>query len=218
MEKTPPTQPVNESKNTAENLKKKKNTIITVAVIIFVAIAGYIAWDAYKTKANEKSELALAQVNQDKLMAAPSDSVLLAQYLKVAKEGSIGGKTAALEAAVILYRDTAYADCIKALDKAGSLDSKIAEAGRLSLMGDCYVNLNKLDDGLKCYKKAVSAADKNPEIVPFMLIKEANIYRAQGKYADESKAYEEILKNYPEYANSHDVQKYAERAAAAAKQ
>lgn len=218
MEKSQPTQPVTENKNTAENLKKKKNTIIAVAVVIFLAIAGYIAWDTYKNKANEKSELALSEVNQDRLMTNPGDSVLLAKYLQVAKSGNVGGKTAALEAAVILYRDTAYADCIKALDQAGSLDSKIAESGRLSLMGDCYVNLNKLDDGLKCYKKAVSAADKNPEIVPFLLIKEANVYRAQGKYAEESKAYEEILNVYPEYANSHDVQKYAERAAASAKQ
>lgn len=214
MEQTQSTKPVNENNNTADSLKKKK--IIVVAVIIFAAIAGYIGWDTYKTKANEKSELALAEVNQDLLMGNPGDSVLLDKYLKVANDGNVGGKTAALEAAIILYRDTAYADCIKALEKAGSLDSKIAEAGRLSLMGDCYVNLDNLDQGLKCYKKAVSAADHNPEIVPFVLIKEANVYRAQGNFAEEAKAYKQILNDYPEYASKHDVQKYAERAAAAA--
>lgn len=213
MEKSQPTQPVNETKGAAETLTKKKNIIIAVAVIIFLAIAGYISWDAYKAKSQQKSDLALAEINQDKLMANPGDSVLLVKYLKLANEGN---KTAALEAAVILYRDTAYADCIKALDKAATLDSKIAEAGRLTLKGDCYVNLNNYDEALKCYKKAVSAADKNPEIVPFILIKEANVYRAQGKYAEEAKAYEEILTSYPDYANGHDVQKYAERAAASA--
>lgn len=217
MEKKQSAQSVSESKNTAENLKKKKNTIIAVAVIILLAIAGYIAWDTYNTKAQQKSSLALSEVYQDQLMANPGDSVLLAKYLAVAKEGNIGGKTAALQAAIMLYQDTAYAECLKALDEAGSLHSKIAEAGRLSLMGDCNVNINKLDEGLKCYKKAVKAADHNPEIVPFLLVKEANIYRAQENYAEEAKAYEEILNNYPEYAFNHEVQKYAERAAAAAK-
>ena len=215
MEKSQSTQPVSESKNTAENLKKKKNVIIAIAVVVFLAIAGYIAWDAYKTKADQKSELALAAIYQDKLMNNPGDSVLLVKYLDLANKGN---KTAALEAAIILYGDSAYTDCIKALDKASSLDSKIAEAGRLSLKGDCYVNLDNYDEALKCYKKAISAADKNPEIVPFILIKEANVYRAQSKFAEESKAYQEIINNYPEYANAHDVQKYAERAAAAAEQ
>lgn len=215
MEKSQSTKPVSESKNTAETLQKKKNVIIAVAVVIFLAIAGYIAWDAYKTKSAQKSELAQAAIYGDKLMNNPGDSVLLVKYLDLANKGN---KTAALEAAIILYADSSYTDCIKALDKASKLGSKIAESGRLALKGDCYVNLDNYDEALKCYKKAVSAADKNPEIVPFILVKEANVYHAQGKFAEESKAYQEILNNYPEYANAHDVQKYAERAAAAAQQ
>ena len=69
------------------------------------------------------------------------------------------------------------------------------------------------------YQKAISKANGNPEIVPMMLIKEANVFRTEGKYSDEAKAYKTILDDYPQYAQSMriDIRKYYERAAAQAK-
>ncbi len=81
------------------------------------------------------------------------------------------------------------------------------------------MNLDQYDQALKCYAKAISKADKNPEIVPFILIKEANIYRAQEKYADEAEAYKTILDDYPTYVATTrvDIKKYYERALASQK-
>ena len=81
------------------------------------------------------------------------------------------------------------------------------------------MNLNQNDKALSCYSKAVSKADKNPEIVPLILIKEANIYRAEEKYADEAKCYKEILDEYPVYVQESrtDIRKYYERALAQSK-
>ncbi|MDE5631225.1 MAG: hypothetical protein K2I54_00190, partial [Muribaculaceae bacterium] len=112
-----------------------------------------------------------------------------------------------------------YEEALKYLDDA-SLDDEIAAAGVYTLQGDCHVNLDQLDQALKCYNKAISKADKNPEIVPFVLIKEANIYRAQEKYADEAKAYKTILDDYPTYVATTrvDIKKYYERALASQNQ
>ena len=78
------------------------------------------------------------------------------------------------------------------------------------------MNLGQLDEALKSYSKAISAANKNPEIVPFILIKEANIYREQGNFKAEANAYKEILDEYPSYVASTrvDIKKYYERALA----
>ncbi len=112
-----------------------------------------------------------------------------------------------------------YQDAIKYLDDA-SLGDEIAAAGVEALKGDCYVNLDQYDKALGCYDDAISAADKNPQIVPLMLIKKANIYRAQGNFAAEAKAYKEIIDEYPSYVQSTqtDLRKYYERAQAAAAQ
>ena len=114
-----------------------------------------------------------------------------------------------------LYQAGKYDEALKYLEDA-SLGDNIAAAGVSSLQGDCYANLEQLDKALKCYDSAISKADKNPEIVPFVLIKKANIYRVQGKFSDEAKAYKTIIDEYPEYVSSTrtDIKKYYERALA----
>ena len=106
---------------------------------------------------------------------------------------------------------------IKCLDKA-DLDDEIAAAGVYSLKGDCYANLDNLSEALDCYKKAISKANDNPEIVPMLLVKEANIYRAQEDYAKEAECYKTIVDEYPSYSmeTRTDIKKYYERAAAQA--
>jgi tetratricopeptide (TPR) repeat protein len=122
-----------------------------------------------------------------------------------------------VEVAIRLYNDGKYEEAIKYLDDA-SIDDEIVASGVYSLKGDCYVNLKKNDEALKCFKKAISVADENPSIVPLLLIKEANVYRAQGNFDDEFKAYETLINDYPQYVQSSqtDIRKYYERAKASA--
>ena len=87
------------------------------------------------------------------------------------------------------------------------------EANALVLEGDCYVNLKKYDDALKAYNKAVKAADKNPQIVPRVLMKEANVYDEQKAYDKALGCYEQIQKDYPQFVlgNGMTIEAYAER-------
>lgn len=169
--------------------------------------------DSHRQAGSNKADEIIAKAD-----AASTDSVAVELYKEAADAGYKSGHRAAAEVAIRLYQDGKYEEAIKYLDKA-NLDDEVAAAGVYTLKGDCYVNLDKLDKAMDCYSKAESKADENPEIVPLILIKEANIYRAQEKYADEAKCYKEIIDEYPLYVQQSrtDIRKYYERALAQSK-
>lgn len=201
---------VQEDLNLIEKAKANRNKITIGVVILAVALIVGFGWWIISSNGNKKADnaIALADIEQN-------DSLALAYYQDAAKLGYKSGNRAGLEAAIALYQKGEYEQALGYL-KDASVKSSLVEAGRYSLMGDCYVNLEKLDDALKAYKNAVKAAENNPQVVPFVLVKEANVYRALGKYNDEYECYQEIYKNYPAYAQSlrFDIRKYAERAKA----
>ena len=60
----------------------------------------------------------------------------------------------------------------------------------------------------------MKAADGNPQIAPGILMKEANIYEAQKKYAQALEVYEQIKKDYPEFHYGMGMDAYIARAKA----
>lgn len=190
--------------------KHKKNLIwasIVVAALCVIGLVWYFIAMSGATKADEMVALADTEVN---------DSIALAYYQQAAEMGYKSGNRAGINAGIILYRQGKYQEAINDLSNASS-KSSIIEAGRLSLIGDCYVNLNDYDRALSSFKKAYDAADKNPQIAPFILVKLANIYRQQGHFDDEYKCYTTIKNEYPEYLQTlserrTDLRKYLERA------
>jgi len=207
-----PNQNQPEEKDLIQSAKNNKKTIITVAIAILAVVVIAIVWFVVNQNGAKKADeaIALADIEQN-------DSVALALYKDAAKLGHASGNRAKLNAAIALYNDGKYQEALDYL-KDASVSSDIVEAGKYSLMGDCYVNLKQNAEALDAFDKAISAADNNPQIVPFVLVKKANIYRAEGNYKDEYKAYETIIKEYPEYAQSRrfDIRAYAERAKAQA--
>lgn len=198
-----------------EKEAKVKKTIMWVTGIVAVACIVALVWYFVAASNTKKANNAIAVADVAAFEIQP-DSVQLALYEKAAQSGSKSGDRAALETAIRYYKAGNYDKAIDYLDKA-SVSSSIVEAGRYSLLGDCYVNKGDLDKALNCFKKAVNAADHNPEIVPFVLVKEANIYREQKNYTQESECYKNIIANYPLYLNTHpQVTARAERAKAAA--
>ncbi len=212
MENPNQTAPENKGENVAGIAKINKKGIITGAICVVALAAIAMIWYAINQNGARKADeaIALADIEQN-------DSIALQYYQDAAKLGHKSGERAKLQSAIALYDKGEYEQALAYLKDASS-DSEIVEAGRYSLMGDCYVNLKNYDEALSAYKKAISTADGNPQIVPFVLIKEANIYRAQQKYSDEYKAYSEIIDNYPQYWQNlrTDIRKYAERARVAA--
>lgn len=213
MEKNTPTSQLEESEDIIAKAQANKRTIMWSFIVAFVLIIGVLAWILIAQAGSNKADEIIAKAD-----AASTDSVAVELYKEAADAGYKSGHRAAAEVAIRLYQDGKYEEAIKYLDKA-NLDDEVAAAGVYTLKGDCYVNLDKLDKAMDCYSKAESKADENPEIVPLILIKEANIYRAQEKYADEAKCYKEIIDEYPLYVQQSrtDIRKYYERALAQSK-
>ncbi len=183
---------------------------LVVAAVCVIAVLAYLL---IAQSGSRKADELVAKAD-----AAQNDSIALTLYAEAADAGYKSGNRAKAEMGIRLYRDGKYEEALKYLDDC-SLDDEIAEAGVETLKGDCYVNLDQLDKALSAYKSAISDADKNPEIVPFVLIKMANIYREQGNFDAEAKAYKQIIDDYPSYLNTTrmDIRTYYQRALASKK-
>lgn len=143
-----------------------------------------------------------------------ADSVALQQYENIANEhGYSAGNRAALQAAILLYNKGEYQEALNYLNKY-SADEAFIGAAAYSLEGDCYVNLDQLDNAVKAFQQAISQSDDNPAYTPYFMQKLARVYNAQQNYGAELKIYEEIEKKYPLYGDTYgvDIKKYLERA------
>lgn len=178
--------------------------LIVVAVIVYIFLV--------KKPAVNKQNNAIAQADREMLMTG-NDSIATAMYQKVAEGSYDAANRAKLMAAIGLYNDGKYDDAIKYLKDYSAGDAIIGSAA-LSLLGDCYVNTDKLDDAIAAYKKAISKSGDNEYYTPLFMVKLAHIYHEQKKYADEADIYQQIVDKYPAYLqNSYfNIEKDLERA------
>ena len=211
MENNRPTsQEVEQTEDIVTKARANKKSIIAVCVVVAVCVVAALVYVMISQSGSKKADELIAKAD-----AAQNDSIALALYADAAKAGYKSGNRAKAEMGIRLYQDGKYEEALKYLNDC-SLDDEVAEAGVETLKGDCYVNLDQLEKALSAYKDAIDDADENPEIVPFILIKMANIYRSQGNFDAEAKAYKEIIDEYPTYVNNTrvDIRKYYERAIA----
>jgi len=209
---------VNESLTSAaqriEDNKKYINwAVIAIAVLALLAM-GYIYLIHKPNQEKAKEQIGQADVE---LMRGNEDEALK-DFEKVAAEFSNKtGERAHLNAAILLYQKGEYEKAAKHLEDFDPNGNLIGPASQ-SLLGDCYVNLKKLDKAMAAYDKAISLANGNEAFAPAFMLKKATVLHEQKKYAEEAAIYQDIKDNYPMYyqQNGFDVDKYLERANALA--
>lgn len=171
---------------------------VGVAVAV-VAILVYIF--AIRTPGIEKGNQAIGEV--DLLLVQNgnlADSTIVDGYKHIADEyGYDAANRAAYMAAAGLYRQGNYEEALKYIGKFSASDG-LTEALAAGLRGDCYVNLDKLDDALKAFSSAIKEAEGNPVLVPYFMAKKAVVLSAQGKHDEAAKLYAEIDEKYPDYS------------------
>lgn len=199
--------------NVSRKVEDNRKIIYTAALAVVVVVAIILIYlYMVRQPGIQKSNDAVGQA--DVQLALGNDSVALSRYMMVADDHSYdAANRAALQAAILLYKDGKYEEALKYVKKYDPTES-IVGAAAYSLEGDCYVNLDKLSEAVGAYKKAISQSDDNKAYTPFFMLKLARVYRAQNDYAAEVKIYEDITKNYPQYgaANNINIEKYLERA------
>jgi len=98
-----------------------------------------------------------------------------------------------------------YQEAISYLKKfdAGDL---IVSALALGAIGDCYVELNNLSEGVKYYEKAANYND-NEFSAPIFLKKSGIVYESMKNYTKALKAFEMIKEKYPKSTEARDIEK-----------
>ncbi len=200
---------------TVENNKKLIGWAVAAVVAVICLILAYIF--LIREPGIQSANEAIAQA--DITLAQGNDSIALAQYQQVADEyGYDAANRAALQSAILLYANKDYE---KALEYAKKYDSNesLVGAAAAALQGDCLVNLEKYDEAIDAFQKAIKISDGNALYTPLFMMKQATVLRHQEKYADEAKIYEEIKAEYPEFGAAYnvDVEKYLQRAQSQAK-
>lgn len=205
---------INESLTGLEQkVQNSQRTIMWVILAIGVVVCAILIWIyAIRRPGMAAADNAVGQA--DITLSTGNDSTALEQYRQVADNyGYFAGNRAALNAAILLYKDGKYEEAAKYLDKYDATESVIGAAAK-SLQGDCYVNLDKLGEALGCYDKAIKISDENPLYTPYFMMKKATVLREQKNYSAEAAVYREIIKDYPMYGaqNGIEMEKYLKRA------
>ena len=191
------------------NNKKTISLIISGIAVVAAAVVAYV-FLYHQPQTNKAFEA----YNQVEVSATGNDSIAAIEYKKVAEAYSStdAGKLAYLSAAESFYNTGKYKEAVECLDKF-STSEKVLDASAMVLKGDCFVNLKKYDDAIASYEKAVSAAGENIQIVPRVLLKEANVYDEQKKFDKALECYERLAKEYPtfELGNGAAIDSYIAR-------
>ena len=191
----------------------KKSILLAIAAVVVVAVAVMFFLNMRQSNALAADE-AIAQADMSLIQG--NDSIALTQYMQVAdNEGYDAGNRAALQAAILLYKKGEYQKALDYLSKY-SPEEAIVGAASYSLQGDCYVNLEKYNEAVAAFDKAISASDDNELYTPLFMIKQANVYRELKDFNKEVAVYEKIKKEYPGDAAAYNlnIDKYIERAKA----
>lgn len=196
-----------------QKVQDNRKTIVTWSLVVVALVVLALAYVYFfRTPSMQKHNDSIGSA--DLQLALSNDSVALQQYMDIADNGSYEpANRAALESAIILYREGKYEEALKYADKYSTRD-EIIGAGALSLKGDCLVNLDRLQDAVSAYKDAIRTSNNNPAYTPYFIMKLARVYREQGNFNEEVKQLEEIKANYPLYGQQHtiDIDKLLDRA------
>lgn len=198
-----------------EENKKMIVWVLGAIVAIAVIILGYVYLIQEPNFENAKTEIAQA----DSKLALGQDSIALEAYKAVADSYSNdAANRAGLNAGIILFQQGKYEEAINYINKFDAEGVLVGPASQ-SLIGDCYVNLEKYDEAVKYFDKAISLSGDNDLYTPLFILKKATVLREQGKFAEEAKALEIIKNKYPNFVTGYrvDVDKLIERANAQAK-
>jgi tetratricopeptide (TPR) repeat protein len=133
-------------------------------------------------------------------------------FLDIAKEYKFtkAGNLARYGAGICNLHLGNYQEAIDFLDKYSKKDKVIGSIA-IGATGDAYVELGNTDKGLAKYLEAAEFAG-NSFNTPLFLMKAAELYEINGKYADALKLYEQIKEEYPTSTEGSSIDKYIARA------
>jgi len=192
--------------------------IITGIVIILVIVGGIFAFK-YGYLAPREKKAAAAIFKGEVYFAKDSFNLALngngADYEGFAKIADVYGHTTAgnlakAYAGICYFKLGQNEKALKMLKSFSGKDNMVSPA-IVGLIGDCYVNMGKTEEGISYFEKAASEASN--EVVSPVYLKKAGIaYESLKKYDNAIKAYTSIKEKYFNSIEAADIDKYITRA------
>jgi tetratricopeptide (TPR) repeat protein len=210
-------------KNVEETLSKTEQFLeqnykpLLIGLAVVVVLVG-LFWLAklYLTKRNDEAQSQMYQAQKylelDSINLALNGDGNYLGFLDIAKEYKFtkAGNLARYAAGICNLHLGNYQEAIDFLDKYSKKDKVIGSIA-IGATGDAYVELGNTDKGLAKYLEAAEFAG-NSFNTPLFLMKAAELYEINGKYADALKLYEQIKEEYPTSTEGSSIDKYIARA------
>lgn len=210
-------------KNVEETLSKTEQFLeqnykpLLIGLAAVVVLVG-LFWLAklYLTKRNDEAQSQMYQAQKylelDSINLALSGDGNYLGFLDIAKDYKFtkAGNLARYGAGICNLHLGNFQEAIDFLDKYSKNDKVIGSIA-IGATGDAYVELGNADKGLTKYLEAAEFAG-NSFNTPLFLMKAAELYEMNGKYAEALKLYEQIKEEYPTSTEGSSIDKYIARA------
>ena len=89
-------------------------------------------------------------------------------------------------------------------------DEEFISPAIIGTIGDCYVNMDKYEEGVGYFERAAKKAD-NDMLSPIYLKKAATVYEKLGNKKKALEMYQKIKDSYPKSMSNQDIEKYIVR-------
>jgi len=204
------------TENFIEQNKKVLGIVLLVAILIPLSYVGYTKLIIAPMEFEAQSDMFMAEkyFEQDSLQKAINGDGLNYGFIDIVDDYS-GTKAANLAHYYlgICYRNTGdYEGAIIELKKFSSNDL-IISAIALGAIGDSYMELNDIEEGINYYEKAISNGD-NKLTSPIYLFKAGLAYEDRQDFASAETKYNTIKTDFPDSKEAQTIQKYIARAEA----
>ena len=211
---------VSKSEQFIENNSKKIIYGIVALAVVVAAVLG--VKHGYLIPKEEKAAVALFKGEQyfakDSFnLALNGNGADYEGFVAIVNEfgSTASGNLAKAYAGICYYNLGDYEKALASLKSFSGSDDMISPA-IIGKIGDCYVNMDKVKEGISYFEKAAKEADNNV-ISPAYLKKAGIAYESLKQYDDAVKVYQTIKDKYFNSIEASDIEKYITRAKAANK-
>jgi tetratricopeptide (TPR) repeat protein len=197
----------------------KNHIMIGIGAIIFIVVVIFGVRQYYLLPKEAEAQEAIFPgenflANQQWDLALNGDSATYIGFLGVIDEYGFTktGKLAKVYAGICCYHLEKYDEALNYL-KAYSANDKIVDPVVTGLIGDCYVNTQNAEEGVKYFKKAALKA--NSEYISPIYLKKAGLaYESLADFKNAIEVYNLIKTKYTSSLEAADIDKYIDRVSA----
>lgn len=196
-------------------IEKNQKIILIVIIAVLVLVGGFFGYK--KLIAEPRQETASAEMfaaeqyfkNDDMDKALNGDGKHLGFLAIIDKYGSTkSGKLARFYTGSAYLTKGEFQNAIKYLEDYKSKDVFLGSQAK-AMIGDCYLELNKIDDAIQNYEKALS--NPNDMTTPFVLFKLGIAYEIKKDNKKALESYKKIKSDFPSSNEAREIDKYISR-------